>query len=189
MTQADSVHSTPRETASKINPPVDPTRRRLLTVAAGGAVAAAIPTALLAAAPAVDPIYTVIERHRAACEAHSQAVHIEFAYEADTVLVSKMNAEQLKEYCALAEVTSAASDHKEDAGDDLVNTKPTTLAGIAALCRYVEPLFNDEDMHNLPEVLYWDDDTQSTPAAAFANVIAAAAKALIEAQAGQAVQS
>jgi hypothetical protein len=49
MTQADSVHSTPRITASKINPPVDPTRRHLLTVAAAGAVAAAIPAAVLAA--------------------------------------------------------------------------------------------------------------------------------------------
>jgi hypothetical protein len=44
-------------------PPVDPTRRHLLTVVAGGAVAATIPTAVLAAAPAVDPIYAAIERH------------------------------------------------------------------------------------------------------------------------------
>jgi hypothetical protein len=35
MTQADSVHSTP-----PTNTPVDTTRRRLLTIAAGGAVAA-----------------------------------------------------------------------------------------------------------------------------------------------------
>ena len=57
MTQADRVHSTPPTNTSATNPPgpVDPTRRRLLTVAAGGAVAAAIPTAALpiaAAAPA-----------------------------------------------------------------------------------------------------------------------------------------
>jgi hypothetical protein len=45
-------------------PPVDPTRRRLLTVAAGGAVAAAIPTAVLAAAPAVDPVFDLIDIHR-----------------------------------------------------------------------------------------------------------------------------
>ena len=51
MTQADRVHSTPRKTASKMNPPVDQARRHLLTIAAGGAVAAAIPTAVLAAAP------------------------------------------------------------------------------------------------------------------------------------------
>jgi hypothetical protein len=49
MTQADRVHSTPPTNTSATNPPgpVDPTRRRLLTVAAGGAVAAAIPTAAL----------------------------------------------------------------------------------------------------------------------------------------------
>ena len=35
MTEADSVHSTPRRTASKIDPPVDPKRRRFLSTAAG----------------------------------------------------------------------------------------------------------------------------------------------------------
>ena len=66
MTQANRVHSTPRITASKIYPPVDPTRRHLLTVAAAGAVATALPTATLAAAPAADPIYEAIENHRKA---------------------------------------------------------------------------------------------------------------------------
>jgi hypothetical protein len=60
MTQADRVHSTPPTNTSATNPPgpVDPTRRRLLTVAADGAVAAAIPTAALpiAAAPAAAHI-------------------------------------------------------------------------------------------------------------------------------------
>ena len=42
-------------------PPVDPTRRRLLTVAAAGAVAAAIPTITLSAAPAVDPLFDLID--------------------------------------------------------------------------------------------------------------------------------
>jgi DNA-binding response OmpR family regulator len=37
MTQADSVHSTPRTNTSKIDPPVDPTRRRFRSVAAPGA--------------------------------------------------------------------------------------------------------------------------------------------------------
>jgi hypothetical protein len=46
MAQVDSENS--------ISMPVDPTRRRLLTVAAGGTVAAAIPTAVLAAAQAPD---------------------------------------------------------------------------------------------------------------------------------------
>jgi hypothetical protein len=50
MAEANSVHSTPPTNTSAI----DPTRRRFLTVAAGGAVAAAIPTAALTTAPAID---------------------------------------------------------------------------------------------------------------------------------------
>jgi hypothetical protein len=55
MTQADSVHSTPPTSTSKI-PPADPTRRQLLSAAAAGAVAAAIPTAATIA-PAVAGIH------------------------------------------------------------------------------------------------------------------------------------
>jgi hypothetical protein len=46
--------------------PVDPTRRRLLTVAAGGAVAAMAITTHQAAGSSPDPIFAVIEAHRAA---------------------------------------------------------------------------------------------------------------------------
>jgi hypothetical protein len=57
MTQADSVHSTPRTNTSKIDPPVDPTRRHLLTLAAGGGVAAVgISTTAQAAGSPADPI-------------------------------------------------------------------------------------------------------------------------------------
>jgi hypothetical protein len=67
MPKADSVHSTPRTNTSKIDPPVDPTRRRMLTLAAGGAVAAmAITTAAQAAGSPADPIYAAIEAHRKA---------------------------------------------------------------------------------------------------------------------------
>ncbi len=54
MAKATSVHSTPPANTSANNPsgPVDPTRRRLLTVAAGGDGAAAIPTAAVAGIPA-----------------------------------------------------------------------------------------------------------------------------------------
>jgi hypothetical protein len=51
MTQADRVLSTPPTNASKITP-VDPTRRRFLTVAAIGSIAGAGSLALAAAAPA-----------------------------------------------------------------------------------------------------------------------------------------
>jgi hypothetical protein len=69
MTQADSVLSTPPTNTSATDPPgpVDPTRRHLLTLAAGGAVAAmAISTAAQAAGSPADPIYAAIEAHRRA---------------------------------------------------------------------------------------------------------------------------
>jgi hypothetical protein len=45
MTQADCVHSTPPTNTSKMDPPVDSKRRRLLTVAAAGAVGKRTPKA------------------------------------------------------------------------------------------------------------------------------------------------
>src|SRR5258708_22630643 len=76
MTQADRVFSTPPTNTSANNPSgsVNPTRRRLLTIAAAGAVAAAIPTAVLAAAPAVDPVFDLIDLHRKAHAAHMVAI-------------------------------------------------------------------------------------------------------------------
>jgi hypothetical protein len=78
MTQANSVLSTPRTTASKISPPVDQARRHLLTIAAGGAVAAAIPVATLAAA---DPIYAAIAVHRKAHIAHMASLELQARFE------------------------------------------------------------------------------------------------------------
>jgi hypothetical protein len=49
---------------------MDTTRRRLLTVAAVGTVAGLIPTAVLAAATAIDPVFELIEIHRKAHIAH-----------------------------------------------------------------------------------------------------------------------
>jgi acyl-coenzyme A thioesterase PaaI-like protein len=71
MTQADCVYSTP-----PTNTPVDPTRRHLLTIAAGGAVAAAVDIAALAAATAIDPIYAAIERHKEAAVVWDAAVDV-----------------------------------------------------------------------------------------------------------------
>ena len=80
MTQADSVLSTP-----PTNTPVDTTRRRFITIAAGASIvsvgslvaAAATPNATpeVSSAP-VDPIYAAIEAHREAY-ATMQAVFAE----------------------------------------------------------------------------------------------------------------
>ena len=87
MTQADSVHSTPPTNTSKIDTPVDPTRRRFLAVAA---VASAVSAGTLAAATAMDPsvpaavtiprhstpdpVFGLIEAHRKAGRDHEAAL-------------------------------------------------------------------------------------------------------------------
>jgi hypothetical protein len=76
MTKADSVHSTPRITASKLNPPVDPTRRQFLTVAAAGAAAITTAAPAIAGLAEPDPIYAAIEAHREAY-ANMQAIFAE----------------------------------------------------------------------------------------------------------------
>ena len=143
-----------------------------------------MPAIALSAEPAPDPIYAVIDLHRAACEAHREAVRTEFAFEE-----AGMTGQKLRQYQILQFATSAAFDNMTDVGCDLVNTKPTTLAGIVALCRYVEPLLNEDGTPQMPEVITWDDDTESSVAGALANVIAAAVRTMIDAQAGKAVQA
>ena len=68
------MHSTPRTNTSKIDPPVDPTRRRLLTIAAAGSIAGFSPA--IASALPDDPIYAAIEAHRRA-NAEADAVFAE----------------------------------------------------------------------------------------------------------------
>jgi hypothetical protein len=247
MTRADSVHSTPRITASKTNPPdqapmtpddeigmawwnslskqerakwsaiagntgrpkdaweafrrgsvdqsppVDPTRRRFLAVAAGASVASAGTLAVAAAMPAaapysaactVDPIYAAIEAHRKACREHHDAVEIHMNFEE-----VGMTGAKLEKYNSLVAETDAAYDRLDDVGCDLINTKPTTLAGIFALCQYIEPLCAEDDAPDLPEYILYDDDTTATPAEALCYVIGRAAENLMNAAAGKAVLS
>jgi hypothetical protein len=246
MIQADSVHSTPRITASKTNPPdqapmtrddeigmawwnaltkqerakwsaiagntgrpkdaweafkrgsmdqsppIDTTRRRFLAVAAGASVAsvgtlavAAMPTAAPdSPACTIDPIHEVIERHRKACAAHNEAIEIHMDFEE-----LGMTGAKLEKYKRLVAETDAAYDRLDDVGCDLINTKPTSLAGILALCRYITPLFEEEDSPDLPTYILYDDDTTATPAEALCYVIGRAVEDLMKAAAGKAVQS
>jgi hypothetical protein len=193
MTQADSVLSTPPTNTSAIDqpmfPPADPTRRRFLAVAA---VASAVGSGTLAAAAAMDPsvpaavtvtmpigpdpIYDVIEAHRKAAREHHEAVDIHCAFEE-----CGMKGEKLEEYKRLTAETDETYDRMEDASGDLVNTKPTTLAGIVAACRYVGALLEGYDSPDLPEYISYDDDTQETPAEALCHTISAAIEELIAA--------
>jgi len=187
-------------------PPVDPTRRHFLSVAAGAnvvsvgtlAVAAAIPagegidlsankinvlapkTSSKEITPSLgiegDPIFAVIERHRKACREHHEAINIHMAFEE-----LGMTGATLEKYNSLVAETDAAYDHLDDVGCDLINTKPTTLAGILALCRYINPLFEEEDSPDLPTYILYDDDTTATPAEALCYVIGRAAEDLMKA--------
>jgi hypothetical protein len=178
MDQADGVHSTP-----PTNTPTDTTRRHFLTVAAAGAAALTLPPAR-AASQAADPICEVIERHRKACAAHNEALDIHMDFEE-----VGMTGEKLEKYNSLVAATDTAYDELEDAGLDLINTRPTTLAGIFSLCQYIKPLFAEDDAPDLPEYILYDDDSRAYPAEALFRVIGSAIEDLMKAQAGTAVQS
>jgi hypothetical protein len=150
--------SNPHDHRKTLVSAVDQARRHFLTVVASGTVAM-IPTAVSATAPAVNPIYAAIDAHRQAVAAHDAVTDVRAAFN-DV----NMNDEQKAQLAVLEAAGADAWDQLDDAGCDLVNSKPTTLAGVAALCRYVEPLLNEKDTVNLPEVIYWDDETASTAA-------------------------
>ena len=160
-------------------PPVDPTRRRLLTVAAGGAVAAAIPTVTLTAAPAVDPIYAAIERHKAAAIVWDAAVDV-WANFADGP--EPMPMERRIERERINDAWRDARDAMDDAAIDLINTSPNTLHGIARALNYIREQMAQEDGvympsgltlkgSDYPEIIGWIDaflDTIENAAAALA---------------------
>ena len=172
MAQADRVHSTPPTNTSARH-----SRRSILGAIAAGSIAGLSP-AIAAPLPA-DPIYAAIERHRKACAAHNEAIDIHMDFEE-----MGMAGEKLEKNKRLVAETDAAYDRLEDAGLDLINTRPTTLAGIFALCQYIKPLFAEEDAPDLPQYILYDDDRTAYPAEAFAYVIGRAIEALIKAQAG-----
>jgi hypothetical protein len=118
MAQVDSENSTAM--------PVVSTRRHFLSqaagLAAGGSVLAMgqIPPTSAAAAPAgsPDPVYGLIEAHRAAAAAHSVA---------------------LKEQAHLEDGDTEAECHADmDAFHVLIETAPTTLAGLVAWVAYLD---------------------------------------------------
>ena len=126
-------------------PTVDPTRRHLLTVAAG-AVAAAIPTTVLAAAPEADPIYAAIERHRRAYEEWYKSLgedKIEAAVPAErrrSCMSGALHGQpdwqvpgDDPRWIAHVETAVRTSNEMDDAGLALVSSEGLTVAGAAAL--------------------------------------------------------
>jgi hypothetical protein len=198
MTQATRVYSTP-----PTNTPVDPTRRRFLAVAAvasvvsAGTLAAAaamdpnVPAAVTTPSrpdPAPDPIYAAIERHKEAAVVWNAAVDVRADFPEGRAPLTDEEREQCD---VLDDAVAAARDTLEQTGVDLINTAPTTLAGIARALNYIREQMLQEDGIYMPSGLRLADDTDGEyPVAwieAFLDTIEHAARELD--RAGKAVQS
>ncbi len=154
----------------------DQSRRSALFMGAAAGLAATVGTKAGSAAPP-DPIYAVIEVHRKTAREHIEAVRIQFAYEEE----GGIKGERLQEYERLEALTDAAYYAMDEAGCSLVNTRPTTLAGILALCRYIEPLFGETDQPDLPDHIEYEDAASAYVPEAFAYVIGRAIEKLMKA--------
>jgi hypothetical protein len=122
-----------------------------------------------------DPIYAVIEQHRKAALDHNEGERVQFAFDH-----GGKTGERREEYDRLVAASGVTWAAMTEAGCSLVNTPPTTLAGILALCRYIEPLFGETDQPDLPEYIDYDDDTQAYIPEAFAYVIGRAIEGLMK---------
>jgi hypothetical protein len=128
----------------------------VLSTTAAVATTVAVPSAPAAAPP--DPIFAAIERHKEAFRPSLEAARVK---------LNTVSAEWAENYDAAAhEAAEAAavvtSEAEEDAANALTTIRPTTMAGILALIRYVAE-FNAGAFFLEP----WPEDTvadwQSAP--------------------------
>jgi hypothetical protein len=172
MAKATRVHSTP-----PTNTPIDTKRRHFLSVAAGGAVAAAIPTYGRAnPGHAADPAFALIAAHRAAEVTHCEIIDAQDEAEVKYGVRSE-EAWDARERCA------AMCDEVNAICWKLATIPPTTLAGVAAVLRFANEV---EDVGG-----DWPDTDTIGPEGwhyQLGATMAAAVETLIKAQAGKAVQ-
>jgi hypothetical protein len=179
--------STPPMTLERpMFPPVDPTRRRLLTIAAAASIAGLSP-AIAAALPA-DPIFAAIERHRAAVVVWDAAVDVWAKFPDGP---EPMSMERRIERERINDAVCDARNALDDVAIDMINTAPTTLGGIARALNYIREQMLLDDGIYMPSGLRLADDTDGEyPVAwieAFLDTIESAARELD--RAGKAVQS
>lgn len=137
MIQADRIHSTRLTNTSAL--PVDPTRRRLLTIAAAGATALTVGP-VRAVASAADPIFAAIERHKAAGIVWDAAVSVRSEFPEGHEIT-----EAQREQCRLLDDEEAdARDALSKAGTDLIGTVPTTFGGIVTAIGYIQRQMRDD---------------------------------------------
>jgi hypothetical protein len=113
---------------SESRKPVEGLCRRSL-LAGLAILPAGLPT-IVVASDSTDPIFAVIAQHRQAVAAHDTVTDVRAAF--DDV---NMNEEQKRQLAILEAAVDDAWDRLDDAGCVQVNSMPTTLTGVAALCR------------------------------------------------------
>jgi hypothetical protein len=167
-------------------PPVDPTRRRFLTVAAGASVASVGTLAVAAAMPAaaqnraacaVDPAFALIAAKLAADIAHCEAIDAQDDAESDHEYGSAAVEEAHERCCVACRVVNKADWR-------LATTPPTTLAGVAAVLRFANAIEDGGMEWPATDTIGsegWHYQLRAS--------MAAAIEAVIEAQAGKAVRS
>ena len=177
MAKATRVLSTP-----PTNTPIDTTRRRFLTVAAGASVGALAVAATPATAPAgpacaADPAFALIRAKREADVLHSWAIDAHDAAE-EWQGPSSDVARKAAERCYAAGHAANEIDWK------LATTRPTTLAGAAAVLRFA----NEIEAAGME----WPDTDTIGPDGwhyQLRATMAAAVEALIKVPAGKAARS
>jgi hypothetical protein len=180
MDQAKSVLSTP-----PTNTPIDKTRRRFLTVAAGASISsvgaltvAAMPaTAPDRSACAVDPAFALIAEKLAADVAHCEAIDVQDEAESGSGVGSDA-AWEASERCCIACQAVNEADWR------LATMPPTTLAGVAAVLRFANQIEDEGDEWPGTDAIGrggWHYELRAT--------MAAAIEALIKAQPGKAVRA
>jgi hypothetical protein len=128
---------------------------------------------LAAAALPGDPIYAAIERHKETCAVWDAAVDVRAHFNDLTMTV-----EQRRQRDLLDDAVEDAWEPCAQAGVGLINTKPTTLAGIVAAIKYIRLQMSDDGTY-MPQsfVLDTGGDSQTTMGwiDAFLDTIATAA--------------
>ena len=120
-----------------------------------------------------DPIFALIQRHRAATRAFSAAVSNK-----DKVEEVHWPWSDAPERIAADAQYDAASDAWQEAIEELLSTEPTTIAGVAAVLDYVnEPSWGKED-DDKKTILVEAFETSQEAALAFLPMVASTLRGL-----------
>jgi hypothetical protein len=127
--------------------PATSSRRGLLMgLAAATAVSAPVSATALAPASGVDPIFALIDRHLEVTRAWDATGDVLERLQKDWFSRRKHSLEQPPD-SAIADAEDQQniwSDHEKCAADAIVETTPTTLAGVLAAIRYVLSHYDGE---------------------------------------------